>query len=225
MFRTPITASILGLALLTVGAGCRSSEPESPQTHMAAGHMPAAAHEGHDMDMSAGERQRPDFAHKGLVILDKVPEVPQAFTSALGVAVDDYYGIAQAFASDDSAAATSAAKAMLARVEAIDDAGLGTDAAAAWKSHREVLRASLHQLMEAEGIAGKRQHFSHASEAMYCAVRSFGGVSGAVEVAHCPMAFGDVGAYWLPRDKTIANPYLGKSMPTCGTIEETLAAR
>ena len=66
---------------------------------------------------------------------------------------------------------------------------------------------------------------SRASASTSATPPSFGGVSGAVEVAHCPMAFGDVGAYWLARDRTIANPYLGKSMPTCGTIEETLAAR
>jgi hypothetical protein len=30
------------------------------------------------------------------------------------------------------------------------------------------------------------------------------------------------GANWLSETKEIANPYLGKSMPTCGSVKEEL---
>ena len=30
------------------------------------------------------------------------------------------------------------------------------------------------------------------------------------------------GAFWLSETKEIKNPYLGKAMPTCGTIKEEI---
>lgn len=221
MIRALFLSSILALG--TTAAGCGGSSPPPSADKPAHAHPLVTA--GHDMDMSAGEAQRPDFAHKGLVILDSAPEVSTEFTEALNAAIEDYFVIAAAFAADDAARATGQAEVMLKKIEAITSDGMAKEAADAWTNHREVLRTSLHQVAHVNGLAAKREHFSHASEAVYCAVRSFGGITKAVEVAHCPMAFGDVGAYWLAPDKTIANPYLGASMPTCGTIEETLAAR
>lgn len=38
----------------------------------------------------------------------------------------------------------------------------------------------------------------------------------------CPMYNNGKGAFWLSETKEIKNPYLGKAMPTCGTIQEEL---
>ncbi|MFQ5738577.1 MAG: hypothetical protein ACE5JX_06155 [Acidobacteriota bacterium] len=40
-------------------------------------------------------------------------------------------------------------------------------------------------------------------------------------VVFCPMADQGKGARWIQKEGEIANPYLGSSMPTCGTIEES----
>ncbi|WP_233789431.1 hypothetical protein [Sphingobacterium sp. HMA12] len=39
---------------------------------------------------------------------------------------------------------------------------------------------------------------------------------------HCPMYNDGKGAHWLSKQKAIDNPYLGKSMPTCGSTVETI---
>ncbi len=41
-------------------------------------------------------------------------------------------------------------------------------------------------------------------------------------LAYCPMANNSAGAYWLSRDKIIANPYFGKSMLRCGEVRDSL---
>ncbi len=38
-------------------------------------------------------------------------------------------------------------------------------------------------------------------------------------VAFCPMADEGKGASWIQPDGVIANPYLGRSMPTCGEVK------
>ncbi len=38
-------------------------------------------------------------------------------------------------------------------------------------------------------------------------------------VAFCPMADDGKGASWIQPDGVIANPYLGRSMPTCGEVK------
>ena len=184
-------------------------------------HSDAAAH---DMDMQAGAGLAGNFAHKELVVLPMPVAVPHAFSTALGTFESSYQRLAAAFQQDDEAGAVTAAKAARAALTAIDAAGLSATAAAAWASHRRALETSLHQLQSAADIAGKRAHFSHASEALYCALRSFGGAPEQVHVAFCPMAFDGKGAYWLTREKSIVNPYFGKEMSQCGEIKETLGS-
>lgn len=237
MTNSLLRASVLSLVLFIGGCEAGASEP-APASHEASGqaaHHTSGAGQGaaahatasadHGMNMAAGEAQRPDFLHTELVVLKDAPPVPPAFTAALDLSLDDYFALSASFAADDPGAVKTRAAAMLGKVEALDARGLEPEAARAWASHREVLRASLHQLLQAEDLGTRREHFSHVSEAMYCAIRSFGGVNRTVEVVQCPMAFGDIGAVWLAPDKTIANPYLGAAMASCGALEETLSQR
>jgi len=45
---------------------------------------------------------------------------------------------------------------------------------------------------------------------------------GEVFVAFCPMANESSGAYWLSNEASIANPYFGETMRSCGSIKETI---
>lgn len=67
-------------------------------------------------------------------------------------------------------------------------------------------------------IKHQREHFQSLSEDIYDLVKAFG-TSQTLYKDYCPMAK----ASWLSEVKNIKNPYLGKSMPTCGTVKETIA--
>ncbi len=70
-------------------------------------------------------------------------------------------------------------------------------------------------------IAHQREHFEMLSKDMYDMVKAFG----AGQVLYkdfCPMYNKGKGAFWVSETKEIKNPYLGKAMPTCGTVKEEI---
>jgi hypothetical protein len=240
-----VTVSALAVLLIAgLSTGCdkkaeesatssaKTSTSESVEANDKAADKGAMAHdmndmkmEGdnkHDMNMQAGEDLHGNFAHKELVVLDDPVEVPAEFTTALGQMHQHYRDMAQAFVADDAEAADAAAQKMREQVENLSVDGLDTEAKDAWQSHRKVMRTRLHQLTSAEEIESKREHFSHISEAMYCALKSFGGISQEVHVSFCPMALDGHGAYWLADKPEIENPYMGQKMASCGEVKETI---
>jgi hypothetical protein len=70
-------------------------------------------------------------------------------------------------------------------------------------------------------IAHQREHFEMLSQDIYDLVKAFG--SGEVLYSFfCPMYNEGKGASWISETKEIKNPYMGKSMPTCGTLKEEI---
>jgi len=67
-----------------------------------------------------------------------------------------------------------------------------------------------------------RVRFDMASTRLIARVVEFGNpLEFPLYIAHCPMAFDDIGADWLQADSTIANPYFGAEMARCGAITKT----
>ena len=73
----------------------------------------------------------------------------------------------------------------------------------------------------AGNIKHQREHFDMLSNDIYQLVKTFGGGQ-KLYYDHCPMYNDGKGANWISETKDIANPYLGKAMPTCGTVKEEL---
>lgn len=70
-------------------------------------------------------------------------------------------------------------------------------------------------------IAHQRKHFEMLSQDIYDLVKTFG--DGQVLYSfNCPMYNEGKGASWISETKEIINPYMGKSMPTCGTLKEEI---
>ena len=67
----------------------------------------------------------------------------------------------------------------------------------------------------------QREHFEMLSKDMYDLVKAFGGGQSLYK-DFCPMYNNNKGAFWLSETKEIKNPYLGKAMPTCGTMKEEI---
>ncbi|MBC9929028.1 DUF3347 domain-containing protein [Chitinophaga qingshengii] len=73
----------------------------------------------------------------------------------------------------------------------------------------------------ADNVPHQREHFDMLSKDMYELVKTFGGGQNLYQ-DYCPMFNDGKGATWLSESKEIRNPYLGKKMPTCGTVKEEL---
>lgn len=111
--------------------------------------------------------------------------------------LDAYLKVSQALAADDLPGAKSAA----------------TDLAAKAKTGGyEALASHASELAKSESIENARDHFKKASGEV---VKLAEGKSG-YYVMTCPMAKAD----WVQSNPKVSNPYLGKSMPNCGSIKE-----
>lgn len=70
-------------------------------------------------------------------------------------------------------------------------------------------------LAQATDLAGARKAFKPLSESLIKYLRDHKVPPGTYHEVYCPMAK----ASWLQKDKTVANPYLGKAMLHCGQIK------
>ena len=78
-----------------------------------------------------------------------------------------------------------------------------------------------HVGMNGSKLDHQREHFEMLSNDMYDMVKAFGGGQ-ILYKDFCPMYNNNKGAIWLSEIKEIKNPYLGKKMPTCGSVKEEI---
>ena len=83
----------------------------------------------------------------------------------------------------------------------------------------DIKENSEHINKNGDKIEHQREHFEMLSKDMYDLLKATG-TSNTIYLDSCPMYDGGKGT-WLSETKEIKNPYLGKKMPTCGSIKET----
>jgi Protein of unknown function (DUF3347) len=181
--------------------------------------------EGHDMN-NMGK----DTTQQAATIDDKeVKAIAVTYTNvdvkaaaSIKEIVDHYLHIKNALANDNGSDAASAGKEMEEAISKLDKSLLTADQ----KKIYDVIEKELKENAEHIGKNGdkikhQREHFSMMSEDIYDLIKAFG-AGRAIYHDHCPMYNENKGAMWLSEMKEIKNPYLGKEMPTCGTVEEII---
>lgn len=177
-----------------------------------------------DMNMQLAAPLHGNFAHSELRVIVPTYDAPAAFDHRLRGLFTEYEKLAVALFDRDVDGARANAAAMRAAVAKPVEALMRPEARTAWEGHRMVLETSLHQLEQASSIDTQLKHFSHMSEALYCAVRSFDVARAPIYVSYCPMALSNHGAYWLSSSAQGANPYMGAESSECGELVETIGA-
>lgn len=74
----------------------------------------------------------------------------------------------------------------------------------------------------AGNIKHQREHFDMLSKDIADLIKTFGTAGQTLYKDFCPMYNDNKGAIWISEIKEIKNPYLGKEMPTCGTVKEEM---
>ena len=82
----------------------------------------------------------------------------------------------------------------------------------------DVLRKDASVIAESRSIETQRESFMALSKNMITLTQNFKLSNETVFVQYCPMA----DASWLSAEKTVKNPFYGKSMLTCGKVEKEL---
>jgi hypothetical protein len=121
----------------------------------------------------------------------------RAATPAPGRILAGYETVRAALADDDLAAARAAAPA------------LATNEV---RQHHAAIADSAQIIAQAGDLAAARQVFKTLSQEVIALARQQQGYF----ILTCPMAQAD----WVQSTRDVSNPYLGKDMPTCGSVRE-----
>lgn len=142
-------------------------------------------------------------------------------TNPLSDVFTAYFEVKDALAKDDGVNASKHAATLF---KAIGDAPMDKMAAGVhttWMKYQKELLSEAKQIKGSKEIDSQRENFIILSKKMY-EVMKVAKMDVAVYYDFCPMADDGNGATWLSLEKTISNPYMGKSMPTCGKVQETI---
>ena len=136
--------------------------------------------------------------------------------------VSQYLQMKNALANDNGKDAASAGKAFVESMGKMDKNSLTGDKKKKWDDVSDDAKEMAEHIGEnANDIEHQREHFDMLSTDMYDMVKTFG-AGQALYKDFCPMYNDKKGAIWLSEVKEIKNPYLGKKMPTCGSVKEEI---
>ena len=133
-----------------------------------------------------------------------------------------YLELKNALANDNAKEAGSAGKQLIDEVQKLDQVSITDEQKKVYDDVKdEIKEHAEHISTKSDDIAHQRQHFEMLSNDMYDLVKAIKPAQ-TLYKDHCPMYNDNKGASWLSEVKEIKNPYLGKKMPTCGTVKEEI---
>lgn len=136
--------------------------------------------------------------------------------------LNQYLQIKNALADDNGKVAASAGNAFVESMGKMETNSLTPEKKKVWEDLSDDAKEMAEHIgKNADKLAHQREHFDMLSKDMYDMVKTFG-ADQALYNDYCPMYNNNKGATWLSEAKEIKNPYLGKKMPTCGSVKEEI---
>ena len=136
--------------------------------------------------------------------------------------ISQYLKMKNALANDNGKDAASAGKAFVESMGKMEKTSLTAEKKKKWDDLSDDAKEMAEHIGENAGnIEHQREHFDMLSTDMYDMVKTFG-AGQTLYKDFCPMYNDKKGAIWLSEIKEIKNPYLGKKMPTCGSVKEEI---
>jgi len=136
--------------------------------------------------------------------------------------VASYLKLKNALVTDDSREAARAAKNLNNLIQDLGSSSLTAEQKTVYdKVKAEADEHSRHISDNGDNIKHQRSHFEMLTFDVLDLVRVIKPRQ-ALYLDHCPMYNDKKGAVWLSETKEIKNPYYGKEMLTCGTVQEEI---
>jgi hypothetical protein len=133
-----------------------------------------------------------------------------------------YLQIKNGLANDNGKDAASGGKALVDAIGKVDTTKFTADQNKTYSDVADDAKEMAEHIGEnADKLEHQREHFDMLSNDVYDMVKTFG-AGQPLYKDFCPMYNNKKGAFWLSETKEIKNPYLGKKMPTCGSVKEEL---
>ncbi len=135
--------------------------------------------------------------------------------------ITGYVNLKNSLADDNGSAAAKNGKEILDALSKFDASTLTSDQKKVFLGLvGDIKENSEHISENGDKIEHQREHFEMLSKDMYDLLKATG-AGKEMYLDSCPM-YDNGKATWLSESKEIKNPYLGKKMPDCGAIKETL---
>ncbi len=191
----------------------------------AGGKSSLGGHSGMDMgDDKSNKSPSPSGQAKNQSAKEET--VNSTFKKQLGEVVQAYFKMKNALVDDNSSEFTKASKGMANELTKVD-MKLLTNAQhhKIWMESVATLQKQLKAIIGIQDIESQRRIFSVISNDLTATVKKLGADIGQAKIYldFCPMANHNQGGYWLSSIEEIQNPYFGKSMNSCGSIEKILS--
>lgn len=153
---------------------------------------------------------------------DYASSTPPEFVNQLAQVTEQYLQLKDGLTKDDAQKTSQAGKKLNDKLKDVDMLLLKGDAHVYWMNQLKMLQAHSRNISETEDIEKQRKNFEMLSTSMINSVKAFGVPSNELFVEFCPMAADNKGAFWISSESEIVNPYFGKQMLTCGSVEDTI---
>lgn len=136
--------------------------------------------------------------------------------------INTYLQIKNGLANDNGKDAASGGKAFVDAIGKVDKSKFTADQNKTYTDIADDAKEMAEHIAgNADRLAHQREHFDMLSKDMYDMVKAFG-AGQPLYKDFCPMYNENKGAIWLSETKEVKNPYLGRSMPACGSVKEEL---
>lgn len=141
------------------------------------------------------------------------------FKKSLSKLYDVYDKISKELSKDSIKSLKTSSEALATLLQEIKADEEDSKTAEFWNSKSKEIELALNVLKTSTSLKGARKNFEPLSIAMIETVQSLGTIDD-INLAFCPMAFNDKGAYWLQKSNEVENPYFGSQMFHCGDIKK-----
>lgn len=132
-----------------------------------------------------------------------------------------YFALKDALTKDDGSTAAAKAKELFKAIDAVPMEKLNSSQHTVWMKYQKQLSYDAEHIKGVTENEHQREHFISLSKNMFEVMKVIK-YDATVYYDFCPMANDGKGATWLSLQQPIANPYMGKSMPTCGKVQDTI---
>lgn len=134
--------------------------------------------------------------------------------------IKDYLMLKNSLAKDDSKAAASAGKMLFETMKKTDINQLDAKKKSVYKEIAESMEENAEHIAAGTGsIEHQREHFDMLSKDVNDLIETFGSEQKLYK-DFCPMYNDNKGAIWISEKKEIVNPYQGRKMLTCGSMQK-----
>jgi len=134
---------------------------------------------------------------------------------------ENYFGLKDALIKSDGKVASSSAKNLLEKINAVKMDQLSTEEHTVWMKVLSSVKSNTDKIAATTNVEKQRVAFMALSANFYDLLQ-VSKQEYAIYYQNCPMYNDGKGANWLSKENAVKNPYYGSQMLTCGKTVETI---